>query len=416
MKPAYCTLVPALSVGLVCLLFCVPGLEASTTPPAQATAAASAPVSPPPEDNLARSGFDHFYNLDYERAIRDFENDLKAHPDDPFAINHLLTARLFHELYGMGVLDTAYYSNNSFLSQPHRKPDPKEQQQIKQLINSALKLEDDRLEHDSKDVNTLYARGVTRGLRATYTALVERSWFAALRSALGARRDHQRVLELDPGYTDAKMVVGIHNYVVGSLPWGVKMAVSVVGIGGSKKKGIEYLYAVANCSACQASSDAKVVLALFLRREGRFPEALNTIRSLVQSYPRNVLVALEEPNIFRSMGKNSEAEAAYRKIFEQGRQGHFNGHYELAAYSLGELLRAQKDYQGAADAYNSVGTVREPDAEVLQRANLAAGEMYDLMKQRDLALKKYEMVIAEDSGSQPADLARKHIKEAYRAD
>ena len=410
MKRPYRTLIITLCIGLVCLASAAS--LAATMPPQQPPA----PVSPPPEDNLARTGFDHFYNLDYERAIRDFENDLRGHPDDTFAINHLLTARLFHELYGMGVLDTSYYSNNSFLSQPHRKPDPKEQQQIKQLINSALKLEDDRLEHDSKDVNTLYARGVTRGLRATYTALVERSWFAALRSALGARRDHQRVLELAPAYTDAKMVVGIHNYVVGSLPWGVKVAVAVVGIGGSKKKGIEYLYEVANCSACQASADAKVVLGLFLRREGRYPEALEIMRSLAQRYPRNVLFALEEPNILRTIGKNQEAEASYRRIFEAGRQGRFNGHYELAAYSLGEMLRAHKDYQGAADAYNLVETVRGPDPEVQQRANLAAGELYDLMKKRDLALKKYQTVIAENSATQPAEVARKHIKEAYHAD
>ena len=408
MKPRKRTLIRPLGVGLLCLV----GVCLSAALPQPQTTAGG----PPPADNLARTGFDRFYNLDYDRAIRDFESDLKAHPDDPFAVNHLLTARLFHELYGMGVLDTAYYSNNSFISQPHRQPDPQEQQQIKQLINTALKLEDNRLEHNSKDVNALYARGVTRGLRATYTALVERSWFAALRSALGARRDHQHVLELDPSYTDAKMVVGIHNYVVGSLPWGAKIAVSVVGIGGNKKKGIEYLSDVANCSACQASTDAKVVLALFLRREGRYSEALDTIRALTRGYPRNVLFALEEPNLLRAMGRNQEAEADYRRIFQQGRQGRYNGHYELAAYSLGELLRSQKDYQGAADAYNLVDTVPVPDAEAQQRANLAAGEMYDTMKKRDLALKKYETVIAEDSGSQPAELARKHIKEAYHAD
>jgi len=158
------------------------------------------------------------------------------------------------------------------------------------------------------------------------------------------------------------------------------------------------------------------VLALFLRREGRYSEALDAIQSLTRSYPRNVLFALEEPNILRAQGKNTDAAAAYRKIFQQGREGRYNGHYELAAYSLGELLRSQRDYQGAADAYNQVDTVRAPDAEVQQRANLAAGEMYDLMKKRDLALKKYETVIAEDSGTQPADSARKHIKEAYHTD
>lgn len=403
------TIVGAVAGVLLCLA-CVCDSPAVVLPQARPAATASL------QDSLAKRGFDRFYNLDYEHAVRDFETDLKAHPDDPFAINHLLTARLFHILYAMGVLDTGYYSNNSFLSQPHGKPDPKEQEEIKALVNRALSLEDDRLDHNGKDVNTLYARGVTRGLRATYTALVERSWFAALRSALGARRDHQKVLELDAGYTDAKMVVGIHNYVIGSLPWGVKMAVAMVGIGGSKKKGIEYLYDVARCGSCEDSTDAKIVLALFLRREGRPAEALELDRSLARAYPRNVLFALEEPNILRSVGKNQEAEAGYRRIFQQGREGRFNGRYELAAFSLGELLRAQKSYQAAADAYDLVDTVRDPDPEVQQRANLAAGEMYDLMKKRDLALKKYETVIAEDSGSPMADSARKHIKEAYHAD
>jgi len=184
------------TLGLAALCLAPGGGNAAALLPQQPAPSASSPAGPSAEDNLAKSGFDRFYNLDYERAIRDFETDLKAHPDDPFALNHLLTARLFHELYGMGVLDTGYYSNNSFIGQPHRKPDPKEQEQIKELINRALKLEDDRLEHESNDVQTLYARGVTRGLRATYTALVERSWFAALRSALARDKTRTQVFDI----------------------------------------------------------------------------------------------------------------------------------------------------------------------------------------------------------------------------
>jgi hypothetical protein len=54
---------------------------------------------------------------------------------------------------------------------------------------------------------------------------------------VGARRDHERVLELDPHYVDAKLVVGTHNYVMGSLPWSVKAAVALVGLSGTKEKG-----------------------------------------------------------------------------------------------------------------------------------------------------------------------------------
>src|SRR5208282_622910 len=92
---------------------------------------------------------------------------------------------------------------------------------------------------DPKNVDMLYARGVTRGQFALYTALIERAWFSALRNAVGARRDHERVLE--PQYADAKLVVGAHYYVMGSLSFAVKMAVALVGLSGDKDKGLQYL-------------------------------------------------------------------------------------------------------------------------------------------------------------------------------
>ena len=51
---------------------------------------------------------------------------------------------------------------------------------------------------------------------------------------------------------------------------------------------------------------------------------------------------------------------------------------------------------------------------VLQKANLAAGEIYDLQQKRDLAMKKYQIVLAGNANTGPADLARRYIREAYR--
>src|SRR5208282_32606 len=45
-----------------------------------------------PNDSLNQSAFDHYYNLDYDAAIQDFERILARHPNDPFAVNHLLSA------------------------------------------------------------------------------------------------------------------------------------------------------------------------------------------------------------------------------------------------------------------------------------------------------------------------------------
>jgi hypothetical protein len=51
---------------------------------------------------------------------------------------------------------------------------------------------------------------------------------------------------------------------------------------------------------------------------------------------------------------------------------------------------------------------------LLQKANLGAGEMYDQLQQRDLAVKKYEAVVAIDGGNALADRARKRMTDAYR--
>lgn len=367
-----------------------------------------------PADGQNAVAFDHFYNLEFDAAIREFQQIADRHPNDPFAVNHLLTGVLFQELYRMGALNTGDYANDSFVGKPHQAADPKTAQRIRDLVDRASKLEEDRLDQNPKDVEALYARGVTRAQFSTYTALIERAWFSALRNAVGARRDHERVLELSPSYTDAKLIVGTHNYVMGSLPWGVKVAVSMVRLSGNKQVGLDYLKDAANGNG-ETSIDAKILLALFDRREHQFGDALGYIRSLIPTYPKNVLLALEEGNLLRADGKLSEAAAAYRRIWQAGREGKYLGlHYEFATLSLGDTLRAQKDYSGAVSAYDDVNRAEHPDPDVVQRADLNAGEMYDLLQKRDLAIKKYQAVIAAKSGNDNADLARKRLKVSYK--
>jgi tetratricopeptide (TPR) repeat protein len=398
-------------VVILCLL--LPKAMAQTGAPA-GSAPHPATAASPEHDPLVDAAFDHFYNLEYDRSIQEFERVLDRAPNDPAAVNHLLTTILMRELYRMGAMNSGEYANDSFIGDAHRTADPKVKERIKQLVERAESLEEQELKANANDVDALYARGVTRAQFALYTALVERAWFSALRNAVGARHDHERVLELDPHYVDAKLVVGTHNYVMGSLPWSVKVAVALVGLSGTKEKGLEYLREVADSNG-ENSVDARVVLSLFLRRERRYDEARTLMHDLAAHYPGNYLFPLEEANLLRASGHAEEAAAGYRKVWQNGREGKYgNLHYELAAWGLGELLRNQKDYAGAAAAYEMVEEAPEPDPETLQKANLAAGEMYDLLQKRDLAMKKYETVLAENGSTPPAEKAREHIREAYR--
>ncbi|MFI5109832.1 MAG: tetratricopeptide repeat protein [Terriglobales bacterium] len=375
----------------------------------------ASPTGPPAQDALTRSGFEHYYDLDYDGAVTDFERALKAHPDDPFAVNHLLSAVFYRELYRVGALDTGLYSSNSFLVKKKFPFDPKVSAQVNQLTDRALLLSGQRLAKDPQDVQALYARGLSRALRAEYLALVDKAWLAALRNAIGARRDHEEVLRLAPDYADAKTIVGVHNYVAGSLPWALKAAASLVALNGNKQKGIQYLYDAANAGG-ETSVDARVALVLFLRREQRFEEALTLVRGLTASHPRNFLFALEEANVLKDTGHGPESAAAYRRVLALGRQGnvYYHPHLELAAFGLGEALRGEHDFASAAEAYESVRESPSADSDLVEKANLAAGEMYDLLNQRELAVKKYQAVITANAGSANAETARRYLKEPYR--
>lgn len=349
----------------------------------------------------------------YERSIEEFRQVLQRHPNDPDAVNHLLNAILFRELDRIGALNSGDYSNDNFINSKHRPADPKVCAEIKQLVGKAQAMEEERLKSNPNDVGALYARGVTRAQFATYTALIEHAWFSALRNAVGARHDHERVLELDPKNVDAKLIVGAHNYVVGSLPWGIKAATSVVGLGGNKEKGLQYLHEAA-ASNTETSIDAKIILVVFLRRERQYDESLQILRSLEPQYPHNVLFAIEDGNLLRAKGQNSDAEAVYRRVWQEGKAGKFAGEdYEISAVALGDLLRSEKKYAEAGAAYDLVSQLSKPDPELAQKAAIDAGEMYDLLHQRDNALKRYQTAVAVDGNSDLAQTARKRIKDPY---
>ena len=367
------------------------------------------------QDPQVKEALDDFYNLEYEKALSLFNSIEKAHPEDPFATLHILQAIVFRELYRLNLLDTTLYAHDGFLNGRPANGDPAIRAQVNQLSAKAVKLCDERLAKNPNDVDALYVRGSARGLKSTYIALVDKSFVAALRNAVAARHDHERVLEIDPKYTDAKTVVGIHNYVVGSLPMPVKVLAGIAGLGGSKKKGIEYLEE-ASKEGHESNVDARVALALFLRREARYDDASAVVETLTKQYSKNFLFALEHCNLIKDGGKGPEAINCYDKLLDGAKSGQFmSPHIEFASFGLAETLRGQKDYEGALKQYDFTANVPNGQLNLKQRAELAAGEMYDVLSKRDQAVHEYQTVIAQDNSSAQAEIARKLLRDPYRA-
>ena len=371
----------------------------------------------PVRNSLARRASDHFYSMEYDRSIREFEQLQKEHPDNPISNNYLASAIMFKEMYRIGALDTESYANDSFLDIKAKRPlDPEVSKRIDDLLDQTEKLCDARLDKDPKDIDALYARGVERGLRSTYMGMGQKAWVSAARSALAARRDHERVLQLDPNFVDAKMTIGIHNYIIGSLNWFYRAMIAVTGVTGNRQKGLAYLREVADANGV-ASMDARIALALFLRREQKYPEALKVVKSMMDQYPRNYLAAIEYANLQNAAGHPDDAIASYRGILENYKKGKYpTANPQSAAFGLGIALRGQRKFDEAAEAFAMVGTFPESEKRMVLRSTLAAGEMYDTLQERDRAVEKYNQVLAADASSPEGQLARKHLGKPYHYD
>ena len=212
-----------------------------------------------------------------------------------------------------------------------------------------------------------------------------------------------------PNYVDAKLVAGVYEYVVGALPWPFKLLIGFAGITGSKSRGMEMLADAGN-RGVTTSVEARTVMALFLRREARYKEAIQVVLGLKKEYPRNFLFWLEEANLRKDDGEGMAAVEAYREIVSHNaKPGYFaDARLELAYFGLGDALRGQRHYDEAAKSYEDAAGTKNVGPELKIRSLLAAGECRDLNGERQLAVRDYEGAI--DGG--PEHFARGHGKKA----
>jgi tetratricopeptide (TPR) repeat protein len=384
---------------------------------ASVTTAAGVDTNPLNLTPKVRQAYQRFYILDYDGALVRFIQVQEENPTSPLAVDYVLNTVIFRELYRLDLLDTTFYAHDGFLNGKHPVTiDSAIETQVNSLYSRAVALSDQQLSSHPDDVDALFARGWARSLRAVYVAFMDRSFVSALHVALQARSDNEKVLKLDAQYIDAKLVVGIHQYIVGSLSFGLKLVAGAAGITGSKSKGIEDLRDV-GAKGVITNVEARTALGLFLRREAKYDEAIAVTRTLTDEYPRDFLFWLELANLTKDAGRGPEAIAAYRRLLDQAkRPGYFpSAHLELAWFGLADTLQGQKNYAEAAEAYNEATAQPTISMDLKGRCDLNSGKMYDLLNERDMAMKQYMVVLRQDGDSAQADSARKYLKSPFTA-
>ena len=390
-------------------------LAASLIASAAPTQPANLHTDPLNLEPLVRQGYEHFYNLDYDGALRIFNTVAQAHPGDPMAWDYVLVATIFRELYHQDLLDTTYYAHDSFLSTKRTvSVPPATRQTIEDLTDKVIGLSDERLKANPNDKDALFARGFARGLHASFITFADHAFAAAARQGYQARNDSEAVLKIDPQYADAEMAIGIQQFAVASLPRFVRLMVGFMGVGGSKAKGLELLRDSAAHGTITAV-ESRTILSLFLRHDGQYPAALDVERGLAAQFPRDYLFRLEVANLLKDEGHGTEAIEAYKQVIaDSGKSGYFtDARLQMAWFGLADTERGYNDIGDAAYGYTQA--VGQPGCSdwLRRRAALDAGQMEDLLHHRPEAEHMYSTAAAPGGDQSQAEAARRLMRTPY---
>ena len=143
---------------------------------------------------LLETGFDHYFNLEYDEALEVFRKVAKDSPGKAASHTNIAQGILYRELFRVGALESELVSgSNSFLRRPKMQPGEADRLEFEESIRRALELTSTALETEPDDIDALYVRGVAFGLKANYDFLVRKAWMDALRSATRSRKLHARI-------------------------------------------------------------------------------------------------------------------------------------------------------------------------------------------------------------------------------
>jgi tetratricopeptide (TPR) repeat protein len=370
------------------------------------------------QDPLVDRGFDHFYNLEYEEALADFRQAIARHPEIPDLHNHLAQTLVFREMFRDGALESELVSgNNSFLRRPKLNPSPVTEREFLGEVAKAMAISQARLTKNPNDIGALYASGISYGLRANYYWVVKKAWRDSLSDATAARRQHNRIEELEPDNVDARLVQGLHDYIVGSLPLVYRSLGFLIGIRGDKEKGVRTVQDVARNGRINRI-DAQILLCALYRRENQPLAAVPIINGLIRRFPRNFLLRLELSQMYSLAGDGTRALAAVEEL-RQLKASHTAGFdrvpSEKIVFQEGTIQFWYRDLGHALENLNKVAAVSaEVDLNTGSYAYLRIGQIYDLTGRRSQALESYRRCISYAPDSDAAHESRKYLSSPYR--
>lgn len=361
---------------------------------------------------LQVEGYDALYNMDYATARACFERLRAEFPQHPAPLFYLATTEWIQLLNAKRRLQTGLYAGQSFFAEGEDKPDPRVDAEFRRLVAASLELAKAAEARNPGDIAALYYQGSAHGLLASYEATVTRSFLPALRNGLKSMDLSRRIVAMDPNFHDAYLTIGAYDYIVGSLPFFVKILAAIGGFRGSRERGLAELQQVVD-QGRYANDEARILLITFFAREKRWADCLRIVENLARRFPRNYLFRLEQANLLEKLGRAEQSRELFEALLGDPAMQKAG---DLVHFQYAEALAGRKKFAEAAGEYRAAATAPAAVAELVTQARLRTGQMLDRLGRRSEAVAEYQEVLRRPNVFDSHELAKKYLKKPFKGE
>lgn len=354
-------------------------------------------------DSLVKAGINQIYGIELDKADRTFDKIDKEYPTHP-------SGKFFKAM-------TTWW--RILLDLDDESMDDKFYDQLEECIDMC----DDILDKNEKNVDAMFFKGGSLGFRGQLLAIRE-SWFKAALDGKEGLNMVFRSYEVNPKNVDVQLGFGIYHYYADVIPkkYPVVKPFMIFFPKGDKEKGLKELELVALSGRYTLIESRHFLQKLQFQFEENMEESRRWGKALLRDFPNN-------PNFQKYYGltyvkENNYPEAVkiFRDIFnksERGLPGYNKRYKREASYYIGQEFK-NRDIADSAARYFIISEKlsRELDkgkeSGFLINSVLYLGQLYDMLGQRDKAIKYYNEVLKLKERNNSHSLAKQYLKTPYK--
>ncbi|MDD4005383.1 MAG: hypothetical protein PHW69_09330 [Elusimicrobiaceae bacterium] len=349
------------------------------------------------------AGIQKMYRLDFDGAQTEFQSLIVSSPTHP--AGYLALAALnwwkFSQNYDKTGQDTGAFETE-FLS----------------YANKAVTLSDSWIDSGGDEASASFIMGTAYGLMARWYA-VERSWWSAFVKGKKGRKYLQRALKLNPGIYDAYVGLGIYDYYAASIPGFLRLP-SLLFVRGDKTRGKQELESGIKNGRFFNTEAELFYISILVQFEKDYKKAARMCAELQNKDKDNVFFQFVDFATHFNMNDweyTITQGSRFIAMLPALEEHPLSQQAALFFLAVGDGHVAKMQFGQAISMFNQgIDNTPYKDKGWVTFCYLRRGQVYDVLGEREAALKDYKVVLSRPDFWDSAVSAKKGVSKPYTYD